>query len=45
MNGEMFYLTCFLVGITLSILAFLGGACICRMCIFICHTGMRQFPV
>jgi membrane protein implicated in regulation of membrane protease activity len=26
MNGEMFYLTCFLVGITLSILAFLGGS-------------------
>ena len=26
LNGEMFYLTCFLVGITLSILAFLGGS-------------------
>jgi membrane protein implicated in regulation of membrane protease activity len=26
MNGEMFYLTCFLVGITLSVLAFLGGS-------------------
>src|ERR1700677_3208250 len=26
MNGEMFYLTCFLVGVTLSILAFLGGS-------------------
>ena len=26
MNWEMFYLTCFLVGVTLSILAFLGGS-------------------
>jgi hypothetical protein len=26
MNWEMFYLTCFLVGVTLSVLAFVGGA-------------------
>jgi len=26
MNWEMFYLTCFLVGVTLSILAFIGGS-------------------
>lgn len=26
MNWEMFYLTCFLVGVTLSILAFVGGS-------------------
>jgi membrane protein implicated in regulation of membrane protease activity len=26
MNWEMFYLTCFLVGVTLSIVAFVGGA-------------------
>jgi len=26
MNWEMFYLTCFLVGVTLSVLAFLGGS-------------------
>ena len=25
MNWEMFYLTCFLVGVTLSLLAFVGG--------------------
>ena len=26
MNWEMFYLTCFLVGVTLSLLAFVGGS-------------------
>jgi hypothetical protein len=26
MNWEMFYLTCFLVGVTLSVLAFVGGS-------------------
>jgi hypothetical protein len=25
MNWELFYLTCFLVGVTLSILSFVGG--------------------
>ena len=26
MNWEMFYLTCFLVGVTLSLIAFVGGS-------------------